>query len=73
MLLSQWIRMPTLAGDSSWFPRGYDMPHTDWPDYTIRAMGWIDAHKLRDRVCGVEPRAGRWEPGVGPLLRSAAC
>lgn len=71
MLLSQWLRMPTLAGDSSWFPLGYDMPHTDWPDYTARAMRWIDSHKLRDRVCGVEPRTGRWEPGVGPLLRAA--
>ncbi|MBV9748726.1 MAG: hypothetical protein JO157_07920 [Acetobacteraceae bacterium] len=71
MMLSQWIGMPTLNGNSSWMPRGYEMVHIDWPNYAANKLAWIDAHDLRDRVCGVEPRAGRWEPGVGPLLRAA--
>jgi hypothetical protein len=71
MLLSMRLGMPTLAGNSSWFPLGYDMPHVDLPDYRQRALAWIDAHGLRDQVCGVEPRTGRWEQGIAPLLPGA--
>ncbi len=71
MLLSQWIGMPTINGNSSWYPTGWSLQFPDRPEYASQALSWIDAHGLRDRVCGVDPRAGRWEPGIQPLLRAA--
>jgi hypothetical protein len=72
MLLSQWIGVPTINGNSSWYPPGWAMAFPDRPEYPAQALAWIDAHGLRDRVCGVEPRTGHWEPGIQPLLRAAS-
>ena len=69
MLLSQWLGMPTIAGNSSWYPAGYDFVRTDQPDYPGKALAWIAGHGLRDHVCGVDPRTRQWQPGVAPLLR----
>lgn len=67
MLLSERIGMPTINGNSSFYPEGWDMPFTDKSEYAGKALAWIDAHGARDRVCGADPRAGLWVQGLGPL------
>ena len=66
-MLSERIGMPTVNGNSSFYPEGWNMPFTDKPDYAGKALAWIDAHGVRDRVCGADPRRGLWVEGVGPL------
>lgn len=69
MMLSQKIGMPTVNGNSSFYPEGWDMPFTDRPEYAGKTLAWIDAHGVRGRVCGADPRRGIWVKGVGALER----
>lgn len=72
MLLSQWIGMPTINGNSSYYPNGWNMLFVTKPDYARQVLAWIDQNRLRGRVCGVDPRSGRWVDGIGPLQAAAA-
>ncbi len=67
ILLAVWLGLPTINGNSSWYPEGWDLLFTDRADYAARALAWIDRNGLRELVCGVDPRAGVWVEGVGPL------
>lgn len=67
MLLSEKLGMPTVNGNSSFYPDGWEMLFTQQPEYPGRALAWIDAHGIRDKVCGADPRRGIWVAGVGPL------
>lgn len=69
MLLSQKLGLPTVNGNSSFYPEGWDMSHTERPDYPAQVLAWIDMHGVRERVCGADPRRGIWVAGVGALER----
>ena len=69
MLLSERIGMPTINGNSSFYPEGWNMLFVDKPAYAGKALAWIDAHGMRGRVCGADPRRGVWVEGVGALER----
>ena len=63
MVLSQLVRLPTINGNSSWFPPGWDLFDPDSPDYAARVKAWLDQHPVAG-ICGVGPRDGRWV--IGP-------
>lgn len=69
MLLSQKLGLPTVNGNSSFYPEGWDMSHPERPDYSAQVLRWIDAHGVRERVCGADPRRGIWVAGVSALER----
>ena len=64
MMLSQKIHLPTLNGNSSWYPEGWGLMHPEAPDYARNVIAWAKAHQLDDHVCGVDPRAGTWVRGL---------
>lgn len=67
MLLSQKLGLPTMNGNSSFYPEGWGMQFTERPGYAERTLAWIDAHGLRGRVCGSDPRRAVWAEGVASL------
>ena len=66
MLLSQVIGMPTVNGNSSYAPFGWDLFEPDRAGYRQKVRAWIAAHAGGATVCGADPRSGRWEPGISP-------
>ncbi|HTW29449.1 MAG TPA: hypothetical protein VME92_20150 [Acetobacteraceae bacterium] len=67
MMLAQRIGIPTLNGNSSWWPPGWSLMDPAAPDYPKHVLDWIRLNHLQGRVCGVDPRAGRWVPGEQAL------
>jgi hypothetical protein len=66
IMLSQRLAMPTMNGNSSWWPEGWHLDDPAAPGYAARVRDWATAHGLAGEACGVEPRAGRWVPGLPP-------
>ena len=64
MLLAEIRGIPTINGYSSWFPGGWALDEPASPDYAGAVRGWADRNGIADGLCGLEPRAGTWTPGL---------
>jgi hypothetical protein len=64
MLLAEIRGIPTVNGYSSWFPGGWALDEPASPDYAGAVRGWADRNGIADGLCGLEPRAGTWTPGL---------
>jgi hypothetical protein len=64
MLLAEIRGIPTVNGYSSWFPDGWALEDPASPDYAAAVRGWADRNGIAEGLCGLEPRAGRWTPGL---------
>jgi hypothetical protein len=64
MLLAEIRGIPTVNGYSSWFPGGWTLDEPASPDYAGAVRGWADRNGIADGLCGLEPRAGTWTPGL---------
>ncbi len=67
MLLAEVMRMPTVNGNSSWSPDGWDLSDPESPNYAPQLRQWLADHGQGRAVCGVDPRANVWRQGLGPL------
>jgi hypothetical protein len=52
--------IPTVNGNSSLWPRGWELQDPARPDYLEALRRWVAAKHTGDGLCGLEPRAGRW-------------
>ena len=64
IMLSQKLGIPTMNGNSSWYPEGWTLRDPAAPGYAGHVREWASQHGLTDRVCGADPRAGRWLAGL---------
>jgi hypothetical protein len=64
MLLSQRLGMPTVNGNSSWYPAGWDLSKPDKSGYRQNLQEWISAHGSGYSFCGVDPQSGVWQLGL---------
>ena len=64
MLLAEIKGIPTVNGYSSWFPDGWALDEPASSDYAAAVRGWADRNGITEGLCGLEPRAGRWSPGL---------
>ncbi len=63
MLLSQVTGLPTVNGNSSWYPPGWQLFEPNRPEYFGHLRHWLDDHPVAG-ICGVAPREGRWTVGI---------
>jgi len=64
MLLAEIRGIPTVNGYSSWFPGGWALDEPASPNYAGAVRGWADRNGIADGLCGLEPRAATWTPGL---------
>jgi hypothetical protein len=64
MLLAEIRGIPTVNGYSSWFPSGWALEDPANPDYAGAVRSWADRNGIAPGLCGLEPRAGMWTPGL---------
>jgi hypothetical protein len=64
MLFAQIRGIPTVNGYSSWFPDGWALDEPASPDYPAAVRAWAQRNHIEADVCGLEPRTGRWVPGL---------
>ena len=68
MMLAQVVGLPTLNGNSSWYPPGWDvMRDTTAPGYLAGVAQWIAKNRLQ-HVCRLDASSAQWslEPGAPP-------
>ncbi len=68
MMLAQEIGLPTLNGNSSWYPTGWEpMRDAVAPGYPAAVAAWITQNRLRD-VCQLDASSAQWtlEPNRPP-------
>ena len=68
MMLAQEIGLPTLNGNSSWYPPGWEpMRDATAPGYPAAVAAWIAQNRLRD-VCQLDASSAQWtlEPNRPP-------
>ncbi len=66
MVLSQKLGIPTVNGNSSFYPEGWDMSLTEQAGYVGRVLDWTRSHGVRTEICGADPRRGIWVAGPQP-------
>ncbi len=64
MLFAQIRGIPTVNGFSSWFPDGWALDEPASPGYPAAVRVWARRNHIEAQVCGLEPRTGRWVPGL---------
>jgi hypothetical protein len=64
MLFAQIRGIPTVNGFSSWFPDGWALDEPARPGYPAAVRAWAQRNHIEAEVCGLEPRTGRWVPGL---------
>jgi len=64
MLFAEIRGIATVNGYSSWFPDGWALGDPASPGYPGAVRDWARRNGIADRVCGLDPRAGRWAPGL---------
>ena len=52
--------IPTVNGNSSIWPRGWELQDPARPDYLEALRRWVEAKHPGAGLCGLEPRTGRW-------------
>ena len=68
MVLAEWIGLPTLNGNSSWYPDGWEpMRDVVSPGYQAAVAAWVAQNHLRD-VCQLDASSAQWtlEPNRPP-------
>jgi hypothetical protein len=65
MLAEQWA-LPTLSGFATFNPGDWAFQSIDQPDYLVRVRRYMEAHDLRQGVCGLDLANHSW--GVTPNL-----
>jgi hypothetical protein len=64
MLFAQIRGIPTVNGYSSFFPDGWALDEPSSPGYPAAVRDWARRNHIESDVCGLEPRSGRWVPGL---------
>ena len=64
MLFAQIRGIPTVNGYSSFFPDGWALDDPSSPGYPAAVRDWARRNHIEGDVCGLEPRTGRWVPGL---------
>jgi hypothetical protein len=64
MLFAQIRGIPTVNGYSSWFPDGWALDEPASPGYPAAVRDWARRNGIDGDLCGLEPRTGRWVPGL---------
>jgi hypothetical protein len=64
MLFAQIRGIATVNGYSSWFPDGWALDEPASPGYAAAVRDWARRNGIEAEVCGLEPRTGRWAPGL---------
>ncbi len=64
MLFAQIRGIPTLNGYSSFFPDGWALDDPSSAAYPAAVRAWAQRNHIEREVCGLEPRTGRWVPGL---------
>jgi hypothetical protein len=64
MLFAQVRGIATVNGYSSWFPDGWALDEPASPGYAAAVRDWARRNGIEAEVCGLEPRTGRWVPGL---------
>jgi len=63
MLVSQVRDWPTVNGYATWLPKNWDLEEPAKPGYAAAVRDWVSRNGVSD-LCGLDPRAGRWSPGL---------
>lgn len=63
VLFAEICGIATVNGYSSWFPDGWALDEPASPGYPAAVRDWARRNGLH-RLCGLDPRAGRWTPGL---------
>jgi hypothetical protein len=64
MLFAEVRDIPTINGYSSWFPDGWALGEPASPGYAGAIRDWAGRNGIAQGLCGLEPRTGRWTPGL---------
>jgi hypothetical protein len=64
MLFAQIRGIATVNGYSSWFPDGWALDEPASPGYPAAVRAWAQRNHIEADLCGLEPRTGRWVPGL---------
>jgi len=64
MLFAEIRDTPTVNGYSSWFPDGWALDEPASPGYADAIRAWAARNGISPALCGLEPRTGRWMPGL---------
>lgn len=60
VMLAQLTGVPTVNGNSSWQPDGWDFNDPSMPDYRQLVRKWLQSHGLNDGVCEVVVADWSW-------------
>ena len=60
ILVANLFGIPTVNGNSSLWPRGWEFHDPARPDYLESLRRWVEAKNIGAGLCGLEPRTGRW-------------
>ena len=64
MLFAQVRGIATVNGYSSFFPDGWALDEPASPGYPAAVREWARRNGIEGDLCGLEPRTGRWVPGL---------
>jgi len=64
VLFAEIRGIPTINGYSSWFPDGWALEDPASFTYAAAVRTWAGRNGIAPKLCGLEPRAGRWTPGL---------
>ena len=60
LMLSLHWRLPTVNGNSSWTPPGWELLEPASPGYAGDLRAWVDGHRLADEFCAYREDERRW-------------
>ena len=62
MLVSQYLKIPTINGYSGQYPPGYGPADPSSDDYLQEIEVWALEHDLAEGLCSYDPAHGVWNP-----------
>lgn len=63
MLISQIRDWPTVNGYATWLPKNWDLEEPAKAGYAAAVRDWASRNGISG-LCGLDPRPGRWSPGL---------
>jgi hypothetical protein len=64
MLVWAFRKLPTLNGNSSVWPHGWNLKDPASEGYLQNVRSWISANTVKQALCALDPRTGKWSPDL---------